>query len=225
MTALFEAFPTPDSTVKRKHILSIGFFAILLSCCPFSTDADAQEAPPQVAQSTKQISFQQTAWQTKHLHNAEETEQMVRQLQELGCEVTQSQHNGHIDVRYRCLNWQTMDLQTDDQVTQWKTWLQQSGLQTIVRNPAADTEMPTVSYRLLQNKRAHLHDSEQVGQIVSIFKMLGCVVETSDHNGHLDLSVDCPDWVTMGVESEDAAHQWQAWLDSNGFETKHTHKH
>ena len=210
---------------RNKFFLAIGFSAILISGSLFSNQANAQVAAQQAAQSSKQISFQQTAWQTKHLHDADQAAAMVKQLEELGCEVTQGQHNGHIDVRYRCVNWQTLDLPTDDQINQWKTWMQQSGLQTIVRNPAADAGMPTVSYRLPQNQRAHLHDSAQAAQIVSIFKMLGCEVETSDHNGHLDLSVDCQQWIVMGVETEDAAHQWQDWLNSNGFETKHTHKH
>ena len=212
--------------MKRNYFsLAIGLSVILISCDLFLNQANAQVAAQQAAQNSKQISFQQTAWQTKHLHDAGKAAEMVQQLEDLGCEVTQNQHDGHIDVRYRCVNWQTIDLPTNDQVTQWKTWMQQSGLQTVVRNPGENSGMPTVSYRLPENQHAHLHDAAEAAQIVSIFKMLGCNVETSDHNGHLDLSVACQEWITMGVESEDTAHQWQAWLDSNGFETKHTHLH
>ena len=48
--------------------------------------------------------------------------------------------------------------------------------------------------------------------------MLGCDVRSFNHEGHLDINVECPEWIVLGVATEDTAHEWQAWLDSNGFE-------
>ena len=44
-----------------------------------------------------------------------------------------------------------------------------------------------------------------------------------DYNGHVDVTVSCPNWMTIGLPTDHLAHVWQDWLRSNGFETQHSH--
>lgn len=176
-----------------------------------------------VSHGKKKISFRQAEWKTLHLEDATKAETATATLKRIGCEVMQSQHDDHVDLKFRCITWKTLSFDTDQQVNQWVTWLVGNGLDTVVRNPPADTKLPTVKYRLTEPVAAHLHDREEAARVIEILNMLGCEVKTSEHNGHLDVNVQCPEWITLGVTTEEVAHEWQAWLDSNGFETQHTH--
>lgn len=177
----------------------------------------------QVSQGTKKISFRQVEWKTLHFQDMAQVETASATLKQIGCEVMQSQHEDHIDVRFRCVSWKTMNLETNDQVNQWAKWLIENGLNTVIMNPPADTKMPTVAYHLPEPVSAHLHDPQEAQQVIEILTMLGCDVRSFNHEGHLDINVKCPEWITLGVATEDTAHEWQAWLNSNGFETRHTH--
>jgi hypothetical protein len=188
-----------------------------------SVFAQVNQQVQQVSQGSKKVSFRQAEWKTLHLEDMTQVETAAATLKRIGCEVTQSQHEGHIDLRFRCVAWKTMSLETEQQVNQWSKWLIDNGLNTVVRNPPANTTMPTVSYHLPQPVSAHLHDPVEAQQVIEILKMLGCEVQSFDHDGHLDINVQCGEWLTLGVATEEVAHEWQAWLKSNGFETQHTH--
>jgi hypothetical protein len=54
-------------------------------------------------------------------------------------------------------------------------------------------------------------------------RRLGCEVRLNGHAAHYDLTYRCPKWRTAQFDNEDAAHQWQNWLKSLGFETAHQH--
>lgn len=177
----------------------------------------------QVSQGIKKISFRQPEWKTLHLQTMEQVNSASATLEQIGCEVTQAQHEDHIDLQFRCVSWKTMTLETDQQVDQWSKWLIENGLNTVILNPPADTKMPTVDYFLPEPVSAHLHDPQEAQQVIEILKMLECDVQSFDHNGHLDINVQCPQWMTLAVATEEVAHEWQAWLKSNGFETRHTH--
>ena len=203
---------------------SIVSASLILAVLVGNENVQAQQVEAhQASQSTRQLSFFQSEWKTLHLHDAKQAETTVSTLKQLGCEVEQAQHEGHIDLKFRCTTWRSMSLESDDQVKQWLDWMTETGLDTVVRNPQEGLNLPTVSYRLNEVQRAHLADEATAENAKMIFKMLGCQVQTNSHDGHIDLAVDCPEWIVLGVTSEDLAHEWQAWLNSNGFETRHTH--
>lgn len=212
-----------ENPLKNKSILTI---VLAFATVAFvSTQLNAQNAvqTQQVRQSSKQISFRLAEWKTMHVNGQAEATRTSDTLKQIGCEVVQSQHEEHFDVKFRCPTWKTMSLDTDQQVNQWLNWLVENGLDTLVRNPPANTKMPTVSYHLPEPVSAHMHDRAEIEQVTGILKMLGCKVNTSEHNGHIDVHVECSEWMTLGVTTEKTAHEWQAWLKSNGFETRHTH--
>ena len=200
-----------------KSPLLFSFFVCLI----IGSVSNAQQIQ-QAAHTQKKISFRQAQWQTLHLHDEEVVEQTTDTLKSLGCEVTQSQHDGHVDLQFRCVHWKTITLDTQQQINEWNHWMLETGLETIVRNPPQGA-MPTVSYRMTQAQTAHLQDANEVPRIVAIFEMLGCEIQQSQHDDHIDLTIGCPNWITMGVQSEEYAHAWLDWLEGNGFETQHTH--
>ncbi len=99
----------------------------------------------QVSQGTKKISFRQPEWKTLHLQDMTQVETASATLKQIGCEVMQSQHDDHVDLKFRCVAWKTMTLETDQQVGQWSKWLVDNGLNTVILNPPAGTQMPTVN--------------------------------------------------------------------------------
>ena len=69
-------------------------------------------------------------WKAKHLHDAAKAEKISEMLKKLGCEVQKADHNGHIDVKYRCPKWRQLDLETHDEAHKWETWFKEFQFQT-----------------------------------------------------------------------------------------------
>ena len=51
-------------------------------------------------------------------------------VKKLGCEVKKDNHNGHIDVTYRCTQWRKLELGTHKAAHAWELWLKASGFET-----------------------------------------------------------------------------------------------
>lgn len=77
------------------------------------------------------VEFRLPQWRTMHFPTTEKAEQHLRTVKKLGCEATKHDHNGHVDVRYRCVKWKQMKLATDQEAHQWVHWLQRIGFQTV----------------------------------------------------------------------------------------------
>ncbi len=84
---------------------------------------------------------------------------------------------------------------------------------------------PLVKYRLTVKKTIHLGDRAAAEGCEKSLKNLGCDVQLHAHGGHFDLTYHCPQWRQAEFDSEAAAHKWQNWLKSLGFETAHQHQH
>lgn len=216
-----------NSRLVKKLFLGLSFTALAISSGVFSASASAQstattQATP-VKAKAKIVGFRATEWKTIHSNSDDQASQVVATLNKLGCEVKTEDHGNHVDIRYRCPDWRSMKLDTDTLVNQWNMWCTTQGMETVVINPPANTKRPTVKFRLTKAKTVHLHDVDKAKQIVNTLTLIGCQVETQDHDGHLDTTFACPEWTTIELSSEDSAHGWQKWLDESGFETEHTH--
>jgi hypothetical protein len=185
----------------------------------------AESSIQQVKSSSLIVNFRQPELQNLKTANKDQARHTVETLQSIGIEATSSELNGQFEVRFQCSNWKSIRVDTNQQLVQWQKYLDLIGIDTVALNPPADSSLPTVSFRLPKPRTAHLEDKDHADALEETFDMLGCKVSTSDHNGHIDLSLECNDWLTIGLTTEDSAHVWQDWLNQNGFETRHTHKH
>lgn len=92
---------------------------------------------------------------------------------------------------------------------------------TMSRAEAA--EKAVVQYRLTKQKSMHLDSEKEAKSIQQSLKNLGCETKLGGHAGHFDLTYHCPKWRSAAFDGHDAAHKWQNWLKTLGFETGHKH--
>lgn len=204
---------------------------LLVSAVPALAQDAAGTAGVQASGKKIYVAFRMEEWTAKHLHDAAQLKSYTDTLKTLGVEVKTSQHNGHTDVQCRTVFWKSMVLDSAEQADKWITWLQQSGFDTI-RGRKVGTTPPIVSgnatreivqYRQADWRSQHIHDPNELNQLLALYRALGCEVEQSSHNGHSDVKSRCPEWMEIELPNHDAAHKWQDFLNKGGFETKHEH--
>lgn len=64
-------------------------------------------------------------WKRKHLHDVGKADKIVETLKKLGCEVEKLDHNGHVDVKYRCPEWRQIKPATHDEAVRWEKWFKE----------------------------------------------------------------------------------------------------
>ncbi len=178
---------------------------------------------PEPHHGAKRIGFRAAVWRTLHIHDVTEAHTTLEVLKKIGCDVAQNQHNGHLDVRFLCKQWKSLPVPSDMELAKWQSWLTDKGLETVVLNPSDEMNVSRVRFRLSSMQSTHIHDAARVKSLTELYQMIGCDVRTHEHNGHTDITVRCPQWVTIGLINCQQAHQWQDWLKQNGFETQHEH--
>lgn len=87
----------------------------------------------------------------------------------------------------------------------------------------AANQKEDVLYRAVKWQAKHIHDEKKADTIGKTLKKLGCELQTSEHNGHIDLKYRCPKWKKLSLKTHAEAHQWEKWLKEYGFETQHHH--
>ncbi len=171
----------------------------------------------------KKVGFRLAGWKTIHSKDQGEATSEVKTLKKIGCEVVTSDHGNHVDVRYRCAKWKSIELPSGQLASQWTSWLAAKGLETVVVDPPANTSKPTVGYRLETPRTVHLHDVDQLEEVTGALKLIGATVSQHSHGNHVDATYSCPQWKIIELPTEQKAHEWQNWLEKAGFETKHEH--
>ena len=76
------------------------------------------------------VRYQCPEWKAKHIHDKDKADKISKTLKQLGCELKQDAHNGHIDVKYRCEKWMQLDLKTHAEAHKWESWLKEFGFKT-----------------------------------------------------------------------------------------------
>ena len=76
------------------------------------------------------VRYQLTQWKAKHIHDAKKAETSMQTLEKIGSELNINQHNGHIDVKYRCVKWHEMKLGSHEDAHKWEKWLQEFNFKT-----------------------------------------------------------------------------------------------
>ncbi len=96
-------------------------FAIgVVSPMIFATDAAADEI----------VRYRLESWKRKHLHDSAKADKIADTLKKLGCDVEKADHNGHIDVKYRCPQWRQISLDSHEEAGRWVRWFKTYHFQT-----------------------------------------------------------------------------------------------
>jgi hypothetical protein len=76
------------------------------------------------------VQFRLSKWKTMHFDETPKAEAQLATLKKLGCEVKAGEHSGHIDVTYRCPEWKSLTVETDEGAHKWEKWLRTCGFET-----------------------------------------------------------------------------------------------
>lgn len=172
--------------------------------------------------SKQRISFRTVKPVAGHFQTKQEAVAAAKTLKQIGCATKTAEHNGHIDVTYECRFWRSLTLNDAAEVQKWNKWLTAKGFAVVHNTPPKD-HPEAVTYRLANWRTLHLHKPEDTKSHVEMFKMLGCEVQRSRHNGHDDVKYRCGTWKGIGVASHQHAHTWMQALRRFGFEVRHEH--
>jgi len=87
-------------------------------------------AIPAIAGADEIVRYQLSDWKAKHIHDSKKADTIAKTLKKLGCELKKVQHNGHIDVKYRCPKWRQLSLDSHADAHKWEKWLKEFGFKT-----------------------------------------------------------------------------------------------
>lgn len=90
--------------------------------------AMSPEAAPAADQEL--VEFRLVNWKTVEFEDKAKAAAHVDAIKKLGCEVRQEDHDGHVDVTYRCPQWKQIALKTHSDAHKWEKWLKASGFET-----------------------------------------------------------------------------------------------
>ena len=93
----------------------------------------------------------------------------------------------------------------------------------LIASPAFALGDEIVRYQLKDWKAKHIHDVKKADTIAATLKKLGCELEKSGHDGHVDVKYRCPKWHELKLKTHDDAHKWEKWLKEFEFTTEHKH--
>lgn len=82
------------------------------------------------AQEEAVVHYRLVGWKSAHFDDARSARSFEEAIKRIGCETRQEQHNGHIDVTYRCPQWRSISASNDDAAHRWQNWLRQNGFET-----------------------------------------------------------------------------------------------
>ena len=80
-----------------------------------------------------------------------------------------------------------------------------------------------LKFRLPKASSVHLKDEATAKSYEKSLKALGVSSKLQGHDGHYDLSIQCPQWREAEFKTHAEVDKWSKWLSALGFETKHQH--
>jgi len=86
-------------------------------------------SPVQAAEN-EVVEYRLTQQRTMHLDNEQIARQYHGTLQQLKCESQLDIHDGHIDLTYRCRQWQRTGFASHAAAEKWERWLKAFGFET-----------------------------------------------------------------------------------------------
>lgn len=89
--------------------------------------------------------------------------------------------------------------------------------------PVDAAQREVVKFRLTKWKAAHFDSQVEARKHHATLTKIGCEAKQHAHGDHYDVSYRCPEWRSISLKTHAEAHQWETWLKSIGFETRHEH--
>lgn len=87
-------------------------------------------ASPASAGEKAVVAYRLANWKTMHFDKAAEAKDHFTTVKRLGCEASQEDHGGHIDVAFRCPRWRVVSFDDHATAHKWQRWLQACGFET-----------------------------------------------------------------------------------------------
>lgn len=69
-------------------------------------------------------------WKTIHARDSNQAQSLKNTYEMIGCEVKIDNHGNHIDLKFRCPNWNTIGLPNSQAAHVWEDWLKKTGFET-----------------------------------------------------------------------------------------------
>lgn len=182
---------------------------------------NSANASSQTAAREQRIAFSLAKWKTLHFHDSTKAEQFLASATKLGCEVKQENHDGHIDVKYRCAEWKELMFTDANAADQWEQWLSSAGfdLSRTTVFAAFKEGAEEIEFRLVPWKTIHGQGPSEDQKMVEQLKQIGCEVRVIAHGNHNDIRYRAPTWRSIRVADSVQATQYATWLTARGFET------
>ncbi|KAA5541459.1 hypothetical protein FYK55_18015 [Roseiconus nitratireducens] len=98
-----------------------------------------------------------------------------------------------------------------------------AGAALSLANPPAISAAEVVHYQCKEWKAKHIHDTDKAKTIAETLKKLKCEVQSSGHDGHIDLKYRCEKERQLPVKTHEEAVKWEKWFKEYGFKVYHTH--
>lgn len=76
------------------------------------------------------VRVRMAAWKTIHARSSEQAQALKETYELIGCEAKIENHGDHIDLSFRCPDWNTIALPNSQAAHVWQEWLNKSGFET-----------------------------------------------------------------------------------------------
>lgn len=107
------------------RITQSGILPALAFCLITATSLNAAKAADKEI-----VEYRLSDWKTFEFEDKAKATAHADAIKKLGGEVRQEDHDGHIDVTYRCPQWKKISLKTHADAHEWEKWLKASGFET-----------------------------------------------------------------------------------------------
>lgn len=73
------------------------------------------------------VHYELKEWKAKHIHDVKKVETIEKTFKQLKVETKRAQHNGHIDLQYRCPKKMMLPVKSHEEAMKWEKWFKEYG--------------------------------------------------------------------------------------------------
>lgn len=80
-----------------------------------------------VATAAEVVHYQLKEWKAKHIHDIKKVETIEKTFKQLKVETKRADHNGHVDLKYRCPKKMMLPVKSHEEAMKWEKWFKEYG--------------------------------------------------------------------------------------------------